>query len=89
MIPIKEWLQSDEVQYMKFLKENDYDTFIREAFFRDPFRPVKLNPNVFLSPADGIVLYAHEKVDPDESIIEIKGKSFTPRIVTGKQELSQ
>jgi phosphatidylserine decarboxylase len=85
MIPIKEWLKTDEVEYMRFLEKNDYDMFIREAFFRDPFRPVKMNPNVFLSPADGVVLYAHNSVDPDEALVEIKGKAFTPKEALGNQ----
>jgi phosphatidylserine decarboxylase len=45
-------------------------------FNRDPFRPVYFNPDVFLSPADGFVLYSKE-VDPDEDIIDVKGGEYT------------
>jgi phosphatidylserine decarboxylase len=37
------------------------------------------DPTVFYSPADGIILYAHEEVRPTEPIVEIKGRNFTVR----------
>jgi len=47
-------------------------------FFRDPCRPTFSNTSYFLSPADGIILY-QKTVEPDESIIDIKGKAYSLR----------
>jgi phosphatidylserine decarboxylase len=47
-------------------------------FFRDPGRPVTSDPGFFLSPADGIVLYGR-LADPDESVLDIKGKTYSIR----------
>ena len=47
-------------------------------FFRDPPRPSYSDTSCFFSPADGIILYQHE-VEPDESIVDIKGKSYSLR----------
>jgi phosphatidylserine decarboxylase len=41
---------------------------------------------VFYAPADGVVLYAYPEVKPDEAIVEIKGKKFTPRDALDDQE---
>ena len=76
MIPLKEWIASEEVQE---LKAKSPGRMAQKEFFRDPFRPIHADPSVFYAPADGIILYALESVKPDEAIVEIKGKSFTPR----------
>jgi len=76
MMPLQQWLESPEIQKMKAMSEGK--KFGRE-FFRDPQRPIHLDPSVFYSPADGVVLYAMDRVKPDEAIVEIKGKKFTPR----------
>ncbi|MCP3802034.1 phosphatidylserine decarboxylase [Allokutzneria sp. A3M-2-11 16] len=47
-------------------------------FFRDPTRPVFSDPELFFSPADGVVLY-QETVKPDEALVNIKGVPYTPR----------
>jgi phosphatidylserine decarboxylase len=49
-------------------------------FFRDPSRPAYNDPSYFFSPADGILLY-QETVGPDEAILDIKGKRYSPRDV--------
>ena len=52
-----------------------------KEFFRDPLRPLYLRPESFLAPADGVILYAHERVKPDEAIVVIKGRKLTTRDV--------
>lgn len=47
-------------------------------FFRDPNRPTYADLGCFFSPADGIVLY-QRTVQPDECVVEIKGRSYTLR----------
>lgn len=68
------WLKSPEVRK---LKKCNMNTLLTEKFFRDPMRRLYYNKKVFLSPADGTVLYAHENIGPTEKIVEIKGKKFT------------
>src|SRR5213083_8520 len=46
--------------------------------FRDPIRPTYSDLGYFFSPADGIILYQRE-VGPDESIVEIKGRTYCLR----------
>ena len=49
-----------------------------QHFFRDPVRPTFSDTSYFFSPADGVILYQKE-VDPDESIVDIKGVSYSLR----------
>ena len=57
-------------------------------FFRDPLRPVFLRPEMFLAPADGIILYAHARVKPNESIVTVKGRKFTTKELLDDKEFS-
>jgi phosphatidylserine decarboxylase len=45
-------------------------------FFRDPIRPSYSDLSYFFSPADGIIIY-QKTVQPDESIVKIKGKAYS------------
>lgn len=69
---LQEWLADDveKVRHkpMRWLSE--------QYFFRDPARPLYSDPAFFFAPADGVVLYA-KQVEPDEQIIDIKGKSYS------------
>src|SRR5688572_28349853 len=47
-----------------------------QHFFRDPIRPTFSDTSCFFSPADGVILY-QKFVDPDESIVDIKGVSYS------------
>lgn len=85
MQPLKEWVKSPEVQRIK--KENAGNRFGVE-FFRDPLRPIFLRPEMFLAPADGVIIYAHPKVAPDEPIVVVKGRKFTPKDLLDDKELS-
>ena len=49
-----------------------------QHFFRDPVRPTFSDTDYFFSPADGVLLY-QKVVDPDESIVDIKGVSYSLR----------
>lgn len=74
MQTLEKWLSSKEV---KELQKKPITELLTKEFFRDPFRPLHYNPNVFLSPADGIVLYTYPKIGPTDKIVEIKGEKFT------------
>lgn len=73
MQTLKEWLSSPELKELKALTPGELYT---KAFFRDPLRPIYIDPTVFYAPADGVVLYAQE-VQPGEPILNIKGKPYT------------
>lgn len=84
-MPLKQWLDSPELKRLKAMPEGEK---FQKEFFRDPFRPIHLDPGIFYSPADGVVLYALDRVKPDEAIVEIKGKKFTPRDALDDQKYS-
>lgn len=85
MLPLKQWLVTPEVQRIK--KENSGRRFGLD-FFRDPLRPIYLRPEMFLAPADGIILYAHPRVKANESIIVVKGRKLTPQDLLDNEELT-
>ena len=86
MMPLKEWLSSPEIVALKKQSEG---TLYTRSFFRDPQRPIYIDPSVFYAPADGVVLYAHDSVEPDEPIVEIKGRAFTPRDALDDQDFDK
>jgi len=69
---LTEWYETEVSEVrdrpMKWLSE--------QYFFRDPNRPVFSDTGYFFPPADGIVLYA-QQVEPDQGIINIKGKDYS------------
>jgi phosphatidylserine decarboxylase len=71
---LSEWYETEvravEDAPMRWLSEN--------YFFRDPSRPLIADPSFFLSPADGVVIY-QKVVEPDESVIEMKGRPYSLR----------
>jgi len=78
---LDEWMQTDvskvKGKSMRWLSE--------EFFFRDPSRPIYEDNSYFFAPADGVVLYA-KIVKPDESIVDIKGKSYSLQDAMRKDE---
>jgi len=76
MLPLKQWLQTDEVQKLKTMPKGK--RYSRE-FFRDPMRPIFNRPDVFYAPASGVILYAHDRVAPDEAIVVVKGRKLTTK----------
>ena len=72
--PLQEWIETD----LKPLQERSLVWLSHEHFFRDPFRATYTDAERFFSPADGIILY-QKTVDPDEDIVEIKGRCYSLR----------
>ena len=71
---LKEWVETDVARVqgksLKWLSE--------EYFFRDPSRAAYSDTDYMFSPADGIIVYQSE-VQPDDCIVDIKGKSYSLR----------
>jgi phosphatidylserine decarboxylase len=81
---LSEWYESEVLEVrdkpMKWLSE--------QYFFRDPNRPVYSDTNYFFPPADGIVLYA-KQVQPDQGIINIKGKDYSLQTAMRNREYTR
>lgn len=72
--PLQEWMATD----VKRVSGSAMRWLSGEFFFRDPIRPVFIDPGYFFAPADGVVLYQRQ-VAPDEPLVEIKGRPYTLR----------
>jgi phosphatidylserine decarboxylase len=72
--PLKEWVDTE----VRAAKRQPLRWLSERYFFRDPVRAVCADSGVFLSPADGVVLYARE-LEPNEPLLEIKGRNYTLR----------
>lgn len=73
MLTLQDFLQQSETQKIKRelpLKLYEVD------FYRDPNRAVYHDQSSFLSPADGVIVYA-KVVHQKEEIIEVKGMNYT------------
>ena len=71
---LEDWVEQDVAP----VRDKPLSWLSQEFFFRDPTRPNYSDTGYFFSPADGIVLY-QMTVDPDEPMVEIKGKSYSLR----------
>src|SRR5262245_60418034 len=71
---LEEWVVSDVQPF----REKSIAWISQHHFFRDPSRPAYSDPGYFFSPADGILLY-QQTVQPDEPIVQIKGRDYTLR----------
>ena len=69
---LSEWFDKDVAE----VRDKSMRWLSEQYFFRDPNRPVYSDTDYFFPPADGVVLYA-KVVEPDQSIINIKGKSYS------------
>ena len=69
---LKKWIDED----VKQLKRKGNSYLYEMAFFRDPVKPIKVDPQYFFSPCDGTII-DQGVYKPDEEIYNIKGKSFT------------
>lgn len=74
MQTVENWLNSKEI---KELQKKPVTELLTKEFFRDPFRRLHYNPNVFYAPADGVILYAYPRIKPTDKIVEVKGEKFT------------
>ena len=72
---LKEWVESDVNQ----VKDKPLKWLSEEHFFRDPNRPTFADPEYFFAPADGIIIYQREEVEPGDCIVDIKGKAYSLR----------
>jgi len=71
---VKEFLDRPDIKEIR--ERHTMGKVMSEDFFRDPFRSVYLDQDLFYAPADGFVLYVKEKVKPDD-FLDIKGKDFS------------
>src|SRR5262245_55475225 len=71
---LQEWVESD----VAAVRERPVRWLSENHFFRDPVRSTHVDPDYFLAPADGILLY-QKIVRPDECVVQIKGRDFTLR----------
>jgi phosphatidylserine decarboxylase len=69
---LQQWVEEDVLP----VRDKPLRWLAERFFFRDPVRPSYSDTSLFFSPADGMVLYAMT-VQPDESIVDIKGKSYS------------
>lgn len=71
---LQTWVDTE----VKQIKDCSIKWLSEHYFFRDPIRPYYIDPAYFFAPADGIIMY-QRVVEPDERIVEIKGKPYTLR----------
>lgn len=69
---LQQWMAEDVAP----VQDRSMAWLSEQHFFRDPVRPTFSDPSYFFSPADGVILY-QKVVDPDESIVDIKGVSYS------------
>ena len=69
---LNEWLDTE----IKQVSDKPLRWLSEQYFFRDPARSMFSDSSFFFPPADGIILYA-KQVGPDQSIVDIKGKSYS------------
>jgi phosphatidylserine decarboxylase len=71
---LREWIDDD----VREVRAEPLTWLSQYYFFRDPTRPAYVDPRFFFSPADGVIVY-QRVVGPDESVVDIKGKSYSLR----------
>jgi phosphatidylserine decarboxylase len=71
---LQEWLATD----VEAGRAQSVRAMAEQYFFRDPVRPQVVDSSFFFAPADGVILY-QRRVQPDEALVEIKGKRYTLR----------
>jgi phosphatidylserine decarboxylase len=71
---LQKWLDTEVRPY----RDKPISWISQYHFFRDPMRPTYSDTNFFFSPADGIILY-QRTVEPDECIVDIKGRDYSLR----------
>lgn len=81
---LAEWVETD----VEPVKNRPLKWISEEHFFRDPSRPVFSDPDLFFSPADGVIIYQRE-VEPDACIVDIKGKSYSLRSAMQDESFTQ
>jgi phosphatidylserine decarboxylase len=82
--PLARWVEEDVGPY----RDRDVRWLSEHFFFRDPARATYADRSVFLSPADGVILY-QGFFHPEHSLLDIKGKSYSLRDALGKPKLDR
>ena len=72
--PLADWVETE----VRDERKRPLGWLSHHHFFRDPPRPTYCDPSLFFSPADGVILY-QRTVEPDEVIVELKGKNYSLR----------
>ncbi len=73
---LQDWVDSD----VKEVANKPLDWLSTHYFFRDPSRALYSDSDFFFAPADGIIVY-QKQVEPDQEIVDIKGKAYSLRDV--------
>lgn len=81
---LSKWVTTD----VKKVKGRTTQWLSQYYFFRDPARGVFTDSSLFLSPADGILVY-QKIVQPDEQIIDIKGVPYSLKDAFRDQDFDQ
>ncbi|CCD29385.1 Putative phosphatidylserine decarboxylase [Candidatus Glomeribacter gigasporarum BEG34] len=81
---LEEWINTD----VQEVRDKPIVWLSQYHFFRDPSRLTYLDSQYFFSPADGIILY-QQVVEPDECLLDIKGKSYSLRDAIRDESYSQ
>src|SRR5690349_16369428 len=71
---LQNWLEEDAEP----LQDKSVAWLSQHHFFRDPIRPTYSDLSYFFAPADGVIVY-QKTVEPDEAIVDIKGKAYSLR----------
>jgi len=82
--PLDEWVETN----LPLMDSKPVKELSHEFFFRDPPRPNFINHELFYSPSDGVILY-QKVVNPDDKVIEIKGKNYTLKDVMRDDEFDK
>lgn len=81
---LEDWLNTEVAKAEKY----SINRLSTEYFFRDPSRPIYIDYQHFYSPADGVILYQKIINNPDDPVVEIKGKNYTIKNVMGDEEFN-
>lgn len=72
-ITLKKWVEDEvapkQLMGLKYLTQ--------QYFHRVEARGVPIDQGVFFTPADGVIVYAHESIGPTEQLIQVKGENFS------------
>ena len=83
---IKDFFARKEIKEMR--DRDDLGEMMETEFYRDPYRAVYINHDVFYAPADGVVLYTKDRVKPID-FLDIKGKDFSLKEMLADSDYDQ
>ena len=74
---LEKWIKTSVEPIQKRIDKKGLSSLSNEYFFRDPPRPIFINPNYFYAPADGIIIYQKIVENFLDPIIEVKGINYS------------